>query len=81
MKIHKITHRILSILLTFAIVASLCSCAKVDSDFNDLNEHSTVTVGDILTHYPPLLQLLSMVVKLVIAVLLYCSQKKDLNQM
>lgn len=37
MKIHKITHRILSILLTIAIVASLCSCAKVDSDFNDLN--------------------------------------------
>lgn len=37
MKIRKITHRILSILLTIAIVASLCSCAKVDSDFNDLN--------------------------------------------
>lgn len=37
MKNRKITHRILSILLTFAIVASLCSCAKVDSDFNDLN--------------------------------------------
>lgn len=37
MKNRKITHRILSILLTFAIVASLCSCAKVDSDFNDVN--------------------------------------------
>lgn len=37
MKNRKITHRILSILLTIAIVASLCSCAKVDSDFNDLN--------------------------------------------
>ena len=37
MKNRKITHRILSVLLTFAIVASLCSCAKVDSDFNDLN--------------------------------------------
>lgn len=37
MKIRKIPHRILSILLTIAIVASLCSCAKVDSDFNDLN--------------------------------------------
>lgn len=43
MKIRKITHRILSILLTIAIVASLCSCAKVDSDFNDLNGSITGT--------------------------------------